>query len=298
MLAAEVVATLAPRPGETYVDCTAGLGGHAALIASAMEGRGTVVLNDADPANLEHATARVKAVSPDLRVLACRGNFAELPHTLRAQGLRADMVLADLGFASTQVDDAARGFSFMKEGPLDMRLDPALPFSAADLVGSMSERELAEVIERYGEEKQARRIARKLCQARASEPIRTTSRLAELVSSCVARVPGGIHPATKTFQALRIAVNDEIGSLEALLGFVGEQWALRGRDVADRWLGVGGRVAIIAFHSLEDRPVKEAMQGWVREGATDLTNGLVTATEAEIAGNPRSRSAKLRAVRL
>ncbi len=303
----EVLELLDPQPGEVLVDCTAGLGGHAALIAEKLGPTGTVVLNDLDQGNLDRAKVNVaKALCPDdpgsAKVYAIRGNFAELPSKVRELGLSADMILADLGFASTQVDDPERGLSFRFSGPLDMRLDRSSPITAAELVNTLPERDLAEIIWRYGEEKSARRIASKLVAAREVEPITTTDRLAELVRS-VSRGPrGSINPATKTFQALRIAVNDELGSLEALLRVMGialrKQSQQTGAGGESGWIGSDARVAVIAFHSLEDRPVKRAFSEWVRSGwARPITKGVVVGTDAEIASNPRARSAKLRVCR-
>ncbi len=302
----EVLELLDPQPGEVLVDCTAGLGGHAALIAEKLGPTGTVVLNDLDQGNLDRAKVSVaKALCPDdpgsAKVHAIRGNFAELPSKVRELGLSADMILADLGFASTQVDDPERGLSFRFSGPLDMRLDQSSPITAAELVNTLPERDLAEIIWRYGEEKSARRIASKLVAAREVEPITTTDRLAELVRS-VSRGPrGSINPATKTFQALRIAVNDELGSLEALLRVMGialRKQSQTGAGGESGWIGSDARVAVIAFHSLEDRPVKRAFSEWVRSGwARPITKGVVVGTDAEIASNPRARSAKLRVCR-
>jgi len=298
----KVVELLDPQPGEVFVDCTAGLGGHAALIAEKIGSNGTVVLNDLDQGNLNRAKINVvNALCPNdpgsAKVHAIRGNFADLPARLRELGLSADMILADLGFASTQVDDPERGLSFRFSGPLDMRLDQSTPITAAELVNTLPERDLADILWRYGEEKSARRIASKLVAAREVEPITTTDRLAELVRS-VSRGPrGSINPATKTFQALRIAVNDELGSLEALLRVMGI--ALRkGAGGESGWIGQGARVAVIAFHSLEDRPVKRAFSEWAKSGWVEpITRGVVTGSESEIASNPRARSAKLRVCR-
>jgi 16S rRNA (cytosine1402-N4)-methyltransferase len=289
------------------VDCTAGLGGHAAAIAAIMDAdRGpisTVVLNDADPRNLELATGCVKAQATGTRVHAIRGNFAELPHKLPGLlgGAKVNMLLADFGVASPQIDDPSRGFSFSNDGPLDMRMDPSLPVSAADIVNSFSEDQLAGVIDRFGEDRNARRIARKLVQSRVGNPILTTARLAELVRSASparGKSGGPIDPATRTFQALRIMVNDELGSIEALLGAVVREAEQIVAAKPTTWLVPGARIAVISFHSLEDRPVKRAMEELIKLGAADLAGGVQTADEDEIAANPRSRSAKLRAVRL
>ena len=309
VLPGEVLGVLTPALGETYADCTAGLGGHAAMVASKLGPSGRVVLNDLDPGNLELATAHVRAAfgeageaaagSGDDRVVGVVGNFAELPRALESRGVQADMVLADLGFASTQVDDPERGLSFRHDGPLDMRLGPGLSMSAADLIATLPERDLAELIGRFGEERHARLIARKVVAARQDSPIQTTRQLAEIVRSAVprARTPGpSINPATRTFQALRIAVNDEIGSLESFLAAVKRAASA---PSGDGWLAPGARIAIIAFHSLEDRPVKRVFGDLVKRGlAQHVTRGIVRAGEDEVGANPRARSAKLRAVRL
>ncbi|HRJ48923.1 MAG: 16S rRNA (cytosine(1402)-N(4))-methyltransferase RsmH [Phycisphaeraceae bacterium] len=300
VMISEVLQRLSPSPGEVYVDCTAGLGGHASAVASRLVPGGTVVLNDVDPGNLERASERVRAAAPGVGVVPMAGNFADVPRKITEQGLRADMVLADLGFASGQVDDASRGLSFSRDGPLDMRLDPTLPVTAAELVATLTERELAEVLRTYGEEREAGRIARKLVREREVSPITTTGRLAGIVRSVSSSRSGssGIDPATRTFQALRIAVNDEIGSLEALLAGI-----LRGARSAESeggsWLRPGARVVVISFHSLEDRPVKRRTAELVASGyAESLTRGPMVASEHEVSENPRSRSARLRGIRV
>lgn len=300
VLPREVSELLAPKRGETYVDCTAGLGGHAARIAETVGEGGTVVLNDVDPGNLARAEAHVRACAGGVRVVVIQGNFADLPRKLSEQGLAADMVLADLGFASPQMEDPLRGFSFSRDGPLDMRLDPTLPVTAAELVATLPERELAELIRMYGEDREAGRIARKLVREREQSPITTTGRLAEVVRSALPRRHdgGGIDPATRTFQALRIVVNDELGSLDALLSSVdrGARCAARGEG---SWLRKGARVAIISFHSLEDRPVKRSLAELASGGVVELlTSGPVGPGEDEAGSNPRSRSARLRACRV
>lgn len=302
VLADEVITLLDPRAGETLLDCTAGLGGHAGDIAARLGPDALVVLFDLDPANLARAQARVRAAlrSDDpaaARVHAVRANFAQAPAWAAGQGVRADIVLADLGFASTQVDDPARGLSFRTPGPLDMRLDPEGPVTAGELVNSLPERELADLIFRYGEERHARRVAAKLAAERREAPITTTDRLASIVRSVVPRTPGSIDGATRTFQALRIAANDEIGALEALLGAI-ERAAGRTNEEGC-WLNPGARVGVISFHSLEDRPVKQAFAAMAQCGrAEPVTRRPVTPRDDEQRRNPRSRSAKLRVVRL
>lgn len=280
-----------PQSGQTFVDCTAGLGGHAAFVAAGLN-RGTVVLNDADAGNLIHAAKAVAAANPLAKVLSWQGNFADIPRKMIEADLRADMVLADLGFSSNQMDAGERGFSFQKDGPLDMRLDPSAPVSAADLIASGTEAELARIIREYGEEPAAGRVARKLVETRLAGPISTTRQLADIVRSVVGRKNTAIDPATKTFQAFRIAVNDELGSLGALLAGIE-----RGRSVGRAWLNAGARVSVVSFHSLEDRLVKASFAALVAKGAA-AGKGHVEASEAEVSANPRSRSAKLRTIRL
>ncbi|VAX42629.1 16S rRNA (cytosine(1402)-N(4))-methyltransferase, partial [hydrothermal vent metagenome] len=292
VLLEEILDRLDPKPGETFVDCTAGLGGHAAAVGARLAPGGRIVLNDADAGNLERAAGRVAAEAPGVEVRPIHGNFASLPRRLVAEGVQADAVLADLGFASNQMDDPERGFAFSRDGPLDMRLDPAGATTAADLVATLPEAELVRILREYGEEKAARPIARKIIAARQEGPIATTAQLAAMVRRVV-RTGGGIDPATRTFQALRIAVNDELGSLEGLLAAVQRGARMHG------WLAAGARVAIVSFHSLEDRMVKRAFGALVRDGlAEPIGRQPTVADEAEISSNPRSRSAKLRAIRL
>lgn len=298
VLLRQVVELLAPASGAVYVDCTAGLGGHAVEIAGRIGPKGVVVLGDLDPANLERAAAAVRAVPGAPRVHAVRGNFAALPRAVAELGLRANMVLADLGFASTQVDDATRGLSFLRDGPLDMRLDPSGATTAATLVATLSESDLERVIREYGEDRHARAIARRIVRERGIEPITTTARLAEVVrAACRAAGSKEFHidQATRTFQALRIAVNDELGALQGLLDAVSD--CARGYPGSPAWLAAGARVGVIAFHSLEDRPVKACFGELVKSGsAVHISGGVVTAGTDEQRANPRSRSAKLRVV--
>ena len=296
----QTLGVLSPRPGETYVDATAGLGGHAAAVAEKINPGGRVVLNDLDESNLARAADRVRPAAGDgVEVITIHGPFARLAEELADRGLAADMLLADLGFASNQVDDPNRGFSFKQDGPLDMRLNPARGESAADLLARLDERELADILWRYGEERLSRRIAQKLVAARRDAPMTTTSRVAQIVRSAYPPAHARrsrIDPATRTFQALRIAVNDEMGELEALLDAIGRGAAEAGRG---GWLNRGARVAMISFHSLEDRPVKRAFVDLAGRGLAErLTRKPLTADEAESRTNPRSRSAKLRALRV
>ncbi|HEY6096977.1 MAG TPA: 16S rRNA (cytosine(1402)-N(4))-methyltransferase RsmH, partial [Candidatus Deferrimicrobium sp.] len=240
---------LAPAPGGIFLDGTTGAGGHAAEIAARVGPRGLLVCADADPSMLEVAAPRLSAF-PWARLV--HADFADLDALREAAGGRTfDGALLDLGISSFQLDDPARGFSFRAEGPLDMRRDPdgGGP-TAAEVLRDTREKELADLFFRFGEERFSRRIARAVVERRKRDPIRTTAGLAELVSSAIPRRawPRDIHPATRVFQALRIAVNRELSSLEAFLGAI------------PRHLTPGGRVAVISFHSLEDRMVKTAFR--------------------------------------
>jgi 16S rRNA (cytosine1402-N4)-methyltransferase len=317
VLLAETLRGLSLREGETYVDATAGLGGHAVAAAAMLGPGGRVVLNDLDPGNLARAGERVSAAAGAQVVATIRGSFADLPMALVRRGIRADAALADLGFASSQMNDPGRGFSIRSDGPLDMRLDPRGPVTAAELVNTLPEAELRRIFREYGEEPAAGRIARNLAQRRREAPIERTGELAELVREAVGPGSrrGAIDPATRAFQALRIAVNDELASLRSLLGSVERAAGDGGGDrhgpgspddrSAERsgssgsWLNEGARVAVISFHSLEDRLVKRSFAGLVRAGvATAATDGAVVAGDDEVRQNPRSRSARLRAIRL
>lgn len=282
----EVVAMLCPSRREVFLDCTVGLGGHAkALLAQAPPDSRLVGL-DVDQHNLDQAARCLSRFAP--RVQLQRANFAEAKQVLNRTGLgAADAVLADLGLASAQLADDRRGFSFSVDGPLDMRLDDRLKRTAADMVNSMGEAELADLIYTNGQERYSRRIARAIVSARGTKRIERTVELARIVAKAYPRPARrsrrGVHPATRTFQALRIAVNDELDCLEALL-----------RDLPDL-LGAGGRACIISFHSLEDRRVKHAFAAMASKGqAKLLTKKPLVPTAQEIAENPRSRSAKLR----
>jgi len=276
VLSAEVVELLDPRPGETWIDATVGGGGHTRLIAERVAPSGRVVGLDQDAAMLERARPRLDG----LPVTLVRANFDQLAAVIADLGLPAlDGVFADLGISSDQLDDAERGLSFQKDGPLDMRLDREHGESAAAMLARISERSLADLIFEFGEERHSRRIARRVVEEREKSPIETTAHLARLVRSCVPR-SGGIDPATRTFQALRIAVNDELGALDRLLLALG------------RWVRPGGRAGVISFHSLEDRRVKVAFRDADTWDAK--TRKPVEAGDDEVARNPRARSAKLR----
>lgn len=289
VLVSEVVALLAPAGGELIVDCTIGPGGHAeALLRTA--GPGARLLGiDLDEGNLRQARQRLK--TPESRVRLFQANFADVGDVLaEADEPAADVLLADLGIASCQLDDPARGFSFQANGPLDMRIDPALPRTAADLVNTWSEAQLADTIYAFGQERFSRRIARAIVSARQQRPIERTSALAQIVERAMPRAVRarrrGVHPATRTFQALRIAVNDELGHLDRLLAKL--------PDV----LADGARAGIISFHSLEDRRVKHTFADMEKTGtARVLTKKPITAGAEEQADNPRSRSARLRGIR-
>ncbi len=288
VLRGEVVQLLSPAGRRLLVDCTIGLGGHAEALMQAAGQEALLIGLDVDEANLRLTRQRLSAFGDRVR-LFCE-NFTELRSVLAETGAKAaDAILADLGVASSQLTDAARGFSFAVEGPLDMRLDREQERTAGELVNTLGEKALAEVIYTYGEERYSRRIARAIVEARKDHRIATTTELAGIVTgaypAAARKARRGVHPATRTFQALRIAVNNELNNLESLLEML--------PDV----LTVGGRAAVISFHSLEDRRVKQA---FAKKAATDaaalLTKKPITPTAEEIAGNPRSRSAKLRGI--
>jgi 16S rRNA (cytosine1402-N4)-methyltransferase len=281
VLADDVLRLLDPQPGQTWVDATLGAGGHARLIAEQVGPAGRVIGLDQDPTMLDRARGHLDG----LPVTLVHANFDQLTAALASVGVtEIDGLLADLGFASDQVDAAERGLSFQHDGPLDMRLDPTAGETAADLIARLSEYDLANVFYEFGEERHSRRVARKIVETRRQTPIRTTGQLAELVRSCVPREKGRhFDPATRVFQGLRIAVNDELGSLDRLLAQL------------PRVVKAGGRVGIISFHSLEDRRVKHAFRD--RAVWEPVTKKPVTADDDEVRDNPRARSAKLRVAR-
>ncbi|MBI4717214.1 MAG: 16S rRNA (cytosine(1402)-N(4))-methyltransferase RsmH [Planctomycetes bacterium] len=286
VLPREVCALLSVRPGEVVVDATVGLGGHARLIAGALGPAGTLIGLDVDPANLQQAGQRLAGCG--CRLELCHANFAELSSVLMSRGIsRVDVLLADLGVSSTQLDEGARGFSFLHDGPLDMRMDPRLSASAADLVNRLRDRELGDILYYNAQEIAGRRIADAICAARRDGRITTTGRLAQIVCSAVGMDPTSrkskSHPATRTFLALRMAVNEEIPNLEALL-----------RQAPDL-LRPGGRIGVIAFHSVEDKVVKADFRRRKSEGIYRIvTKKPIVAGDAERRANPRSRSAKFR----
>ncbi len=284
----EVVKLLSPGSGEVMLDCTVGLGGHSEALMKAAGEDGQLIGIDLDESNLLAAKERLSAFAPRVRLF--HANFSQIREVLAEAGRQTvDLLLADLGISSSQLDDPQRGLSFQADGPLDMRLDISQGCTAADIISNSSEAELADIIYNYGEERYSRRIARSIVLARRQGRIETTRQLSEIISRSLPAVAGrtrkGVHPATRTFQALRIAVNREFENLEQLLAVL--------PDV----LSPGGRAGIISFHSLEDRRVKRAFADFVGTGKAKLiTRKPVTASEDEVVLNPRSRSAKLRVV--
>ncbi len=299
VLLKEAIDFLAVQRGGTYIDATVGLGGHTYEIAKRLGAPGHLIGLDKDPAALE--IARKKLVVSDSSLRSAQGelrevegepdwptitllhrSFAEIAKGQRPATI--DGVLADVGVSSLQLDDSTRGFSFQADGPLDMRMDPRGERTAEQVVNHLDERQLADVIYEFGEERRSRRIARAICRSR---PIRSTAHLADVISAAARPMNSEqrrIHPATRTFQALRIFVNRELDDLKALL------------EAAPRILKPGGRVVVISFHSLEDRIVKDAFREGAQAGYFSLlTKKPVTATEEESDRNPRARSAKLRA---
>jgi 16S rRNA (cytosine1402-N4)-methyltransferase len=287
---------LALRPGGLYIDCTVGSGGHAAGILEGCAPDGRLLGLDTDPEAIARTRSRLLPFSARVRLV--QANFRDLEETARREGWQAvDGILLDLGVSSAQLGTTRRGFSFQESGPLDMRLDPAQATTAADLVNGMAEGELAAILRRYGEEPRAGRIAAAIVRERTRGPITTTAALADLMARVKGR-HGRIHPATTVFQALRIAVNGELESLEAAL------------PQAIRLLRPGGRLAVIAFHSLEDRIVKRFLHGEAKECRCPPEQPICTCDRqpalrligrhallpgaGELRVNPRARSARLR----
>jgi 16S rRNA (cytosine1402-N4)-methyltransferase len=281
VLSLEVLEHLAVRPEGRYLDATAGLGGHLALIAQRLE-TGFVIANDRDEDSLEMARRNCSAWAERIRFH--RGKFSELERALKASGISSvDGLVADLGVSRYQLTDGERGFSLQADGPVDMRMDRTQDLTAAEIVNFWSEKELADLIYQVGEERRARRIARAIVRAR---PLQSTLRLARAIEAAVPRA-GRLHPATLTFMALRIAVNGEQEELDALL------------DLAPRLVAPGGTIVVITFMSTEARKVKRSFQRLAREGRAQLlTKHAVKPTEEEVWNNPASRSAELRAVRM
>ena len=291
----EVMDQLAPDPDDVVVDCTAGRGGHSVELARRLGPKGRLILFDLDPENLRYSEARIRSQTPIEPVCVLR-SFAAAGRELQERGLKANCVLADLGFASNQIDTPERGLSLRFDGPLDMRLDPSIPIDARALIAMTDEKELTDIIRRYGEDPLAGRIARKIIEKRSQEPITTTAHLARIIrGSYGSRARDSrVHPATRTFQALRIAVNDELGALEALLNEL-SHGARRAKKGQVGWLAPGARLALIGFHSLEDRMIKQRFVEMDREGLLERrTRKPIGPSDPEIGRNARSRSAKLR----
>ncbi len=309
----EVLKYLQPRAGGQYVDGTIGGGGHTEAILEQSAPGGRVLGIDSDAQALAGVEKRLVSAVRDGRLVLVRGNFAELARIVNEAGFASsvDGVLLDLGFSSNQMEDPQRGFSFSVDGPLDMRLDQSQELSAAELVNNASEQELADIFWRYGEETRSRQVAWRIVRERSRGPITQTAQLARIVSAGVPYKPGIIHPATRVFQALRIAVNAELERLEAALPQIVDVLSAGQTGDAE---GSGGRMVIISFHSLEDRLVK----GYMRREAMDcicppglpvcvcnhkarlrlLTPKPVTPAKHEVQINPRARSAKLRAAEI
>ena len=299
VLAEEVRRALAVRPGETVVDGTFGAGGHAALLARDLNGKGKLIAVDRDPSVRPYFDSFRRRAGVQTRLL--RGDFGVVLRQLADNGVRADAILLDLGVSSMQIDRPERGFSYAADAPLDMRMDPTADVSARELVNESSERELEQIFRRYGEERYARQIARAIGRRRREEPFERTSELVDVIKSAIpapARFGEG-HPAKRVFQSLRIAVNDELGALEDAL------------PAALEMLRPGGRLAVISFHSLEDRIVKRFLRDRER-GCTcppdfpvcvcgrepelrALSRKAIRPSADEVAANPRAASARLRA---
>jgi len=299
VLSEEVVSYLITRPEGVYVDATLGMGGHTKSILDHTRSRCLVIGLDVDEEAISISRERLSAYNG--HVIYRNSNFSDIDKVLDSLDIReVDGIIADLGMSSFQIESSERGFSFMREEPLDMRMDPRLRFTAYDLVNEMTLDEISRVLRMYGEEKWSRRIAKRIVETRKESPIKTSAELAGVVSLAIPRKfhPARIHPATKTFQALRIAVNNELENIEAFIG----------RAVSR--LRVGGRLVIISFHSLEDRLVKSSFLrmaspcicppgmpecGCGKKKVLDIiTRTPVIPADEEISNNPRARSAKLR----
>jgi len=295
VLLGEALDALAVRPDGFYVDATFGRGGHSKAILARLGERGTLLVMDRDPQAVAAATAQLGA---DPRATVVHAPFSRLSEALAAVPRKADGILVDLGVSSPQLDDAARGFSFLRDGPLDMRMDPGSGESAAAWLARAGEREIADVIWRYGEERHSRRIARAIVAERELAPIATTGRLAEIISRAVPTREPGKHPATRSFQALRMHVNAELDELAEVL------------PQAVDALAPGGRLVVISFHSLEDRAVKRFLRresqdhpAWAgmpsvppeARARLGLVGRAVFPQDDEVRRNPRARSAVLRA---
>jgi 16S rRNA (cytosine1402-N4)-methyltransferase len=301
VLAGELIEAVDPRPGEIAVDCTVGGGGHARLLAGRLGPSGTLIGIDRDPTAEERFAALAAEVDCHTRFI--RGDFATALRTLVGEQVRADIVYLDLGMSSMQVDTLERGFSYAYDAPLDMRMDPGQELTASEIVNTWDDRRLVQLLRRFGEERYATQIVRAIVRTRGREQLSSTHQLVDVIKNAVpvpARFAAG-HPAKRTFQALRIAVNDELRQLEEALP---EAWEM---------LAPGGRLAAISFHSLEDRMVKrflvERARGCVcppelpvcvcghEPEAELISRRAIAPTPGEMADNPRSRSAHLRAAR-
>jgi 16S rRNA (cytosine1402-N4)-methyltransferase len=295
----EVINLLRPRPGEIYVDATLGLGGHTEAILECSYSRAKVIGFDIDDEAISFAKNRLSRF--DSQIVFVNRNFSQIDVALKELGVdRMDGIVADLGMSSFQIEGSGRGFSFLRDEPLDMRMDPRLRFTARDLVNEMGEEEISKILKLYGEERWAKKISKEIAKSRREKPIETTHQLADIVSAAIPKKfhPLGIHPATRTFQALRISVNNELEDLENFL------------EKAVPILNVGGRIVVISFHSLEDRLVKNAFRRFAspcicppempRCGCGKksilkiLTRSSLRPSVEEIRRNPRARSAKLR----
>jgi 16S rRNA (cytosine1402-N4)-methyltransferase len=291
VMVGEVLSFLDVKPGQVVMDCTAGRGGHALKIAEKLSPDGTLIALDVDPENLKYARKRIEGAGlQDVQVRTFHANFGEAADVLETLEIKGvDGLLADFGVSTNQLLETSHGLSFNAEAVLDMRLDPRIKKKASDLLKEWDDKRIAEVLHDYAQERFAWRIARKIVQTRETEPILTTGQLARLVRSVVPpprAKRGQIDPATRTFQALRMAVNSELESLEDLLA------ALPGM------MSKNGRAVFISFHSGEDRLVKQATRQWEEQGLCEmLTKKPVEASEEETNRNPRSRSAKVRAVK-
>ncbi|HEV2592883.1 MAG TPA: 16S rRNA (cytosine(1402)-N(4))-methyltransferase RsmH [Gaiellaceae bacterium] len=298
VLADEVVALLDPKPGETVVDATFGAGGHAALLASRLRGDGKLIAIDRDPTVATFFERFRRGTAAKTRLL--HGEFSTVLEQLAENGVKADAILLDLGVSSMQLDRPERGFSYAVDAPLDMRMDPSADITAEEIVNETDERELASIFHRYGEERYARQIARAIVKRRAKQPFERTGELVDTIKAAIpapARFGEG-HPAKRVFQALRIEVNDELGAVERAL------------PAAEEMLRPGGRLAVISFHSLEDRIVKRFLRN-AEHGCTcppdfpvcvcgsqptmrAAPRRAVRPSAAEVARNPRAQSARLR----
>jgi len=284
VMLSEVMQLLNPRPGETIVDATVGCGGHAEAIQRALGETGRLIGVDRDPAMAERARERLADTGhPATCVL--NNSFSELNEILAGQACLADGILLDLGVASPQIDDGERGFSYRADGPLDMRMSPD-GGSALDWINSAPEKEIADVLYQYGDERHSRRIARAVVRSRRETRIRRTVELAEIIRRAAPRGARRLHPARRSFQAIRIYINREMDHLERFL------------NILPGLLNTDGRCVVISYHSLEDRRVKNAFRDGKRAGQYDvLTRKPLRPSDAEVRANPRSRSARVRAIR-